>query len=288
MARSKDEQYISTRIRDAESAGLPDDIDVTIKKSLYAVRSNADYKEDAEIDDVDAQGKPSAVPVWVLTLQPGDGDEFDLIESCGSIKRVVPSDDGLRLKRSEANTAAKGISNTCKAFYLLESMVDCEDSIDEKANTDISSLEGMKFHLLRKPAPKSWAGLAEPEPGPDGRKARARTIETCSSVLSVPWKKGSGKATAQGKAGKKQAAPEPETSDEDAASDAAKEIVEALLADDKYAEKGIKVSSLFKLVHPEAKKSDHKDAIIELVQDDDWLGGEERPWTLEDGIIKGL
>lgn len=272
--RSGDDRRISTRMADAESAGLPDDIDVTVEDSVYAVRSSADYKEEASVDADDA------VPVWVLTLQPDDGESFDLIQSCGNIKRVVPSDDGTYLERAPGNNTAKGISNTCKAFYLLESMIDCDDSVDEKANDSIKNLVGMKWHLLRKPAPKSWSGLAEPEPGPDGRKARARTIETCSAILSLPWKKGSGKSAPKKKT-------EPVAQDTgDTASDEAQEIVNDLLQEDKYKEDGIKVKSLYKLVAPAAKKSDNKDAVLELVQDDEWVGHEDRPWLVEGDYIK--
>lgn len=269
MAKQK---RISTLMKDAESAGLPDDIDVTITGSKYACRSSADYKADAEIDAADA------VPVWVLTLQPEDGEPFDLIESCGNIRRVVPSDDGSFLAQAEGSSAL-GMSNSCKAFHLLASMIECEESVDAKANEDISSLEGMKWHLLRKPAPKSWAGLAEPEPGADGRKARPRTIETCTEIHSLPWKGKGGKASAPAK-GKGKAKPEPEPEGDDASTEA-ETIVDAIVK-----EKGtVKAASLYKLAQGAAKKSDNKDKIIELLQDDEWLGHDDRPWLMEDGVL---
>ena len=272
MAKQK---RISTLMKDAESAGLPDDIDVTIVESKYACRSSADYKADAEIEAADA------VPVWVLTLQPEDGEEFDLIESCGNIRRVVPSDDGTFLAQAEGSSA-NGMSDSCKAYLLLASMIECDESVDAKANEDIAGLKGMKWHLLRKPAPKSWSGLAEPEPGADGRKARPRTIETCAEIHSLPWKKGgkaSASAAAQGKGKKGKPAAEPEP--EDDGSTEAEEIVDAIVK-----EKGtVKAASLYKLAQGAAKKSDNKDKIIELLQDDEWLAHEDRPWLMEDGVL---
>jgi hypothetical protein len=268
---AKQQKRISTLVKDAESAGLPDDIDVTVVKSFYAVRSSVDYKEEAAIEADDA------VPCWVLTLQPEEGEPFDLIESCGSIRRVVPSDDGTFLTPAEGKNAT-GMSNSCKAFLLIESMVECDESVDAKINEDVGNLEGMKWHLLRKPAPKSWAGLAEPEPGADGRKARPRTIETCSGIISLPWKKGKGSASTPAK-GKGKAKPEPEP--EDDGSTEAEEIVDAIVK-----EKGtVKAASLYKLAQGAAKKSDNKDKIIELLQDDEWLGHEDRPWLVEDGVL---
>ena len=275
MAKQK---RISTLMKDAEQAGLPDDIDVTIVASKYACRSTADYKEDAEIDAVDGDGKAAAVPVWVLTLQPEDGKEFDLIQSCGNIRRVVPSDDGTFLAQAEGSSAL-GMSDSCKAYHLLASMIECDESVDAKANEDISNLEGMKWHLLRKPAPKSWSGIAEPEPGPNGRKAFARTIETCSEIHSLPWKKGGKGASAPAK-GKGKQAPEPEPEGDDPSTEA-ETIVDAIVK-----EKGtVKAASLYKLAQGAAKKSDNKDAIIELLQDDGWLGHDDRPWLFEDGVL---
>jgi hypothetical protein len=270
MAKQK---RISTLMKDAESAGLPDDIDVTIVGSKYACRSSADYKADAEVDAQDA------VPVWVLTLQPEDGEPFDLIESCGNIRRVVPGDDGTFLAQAEGSSAA-GMSNSCKAYHLLASMIECDESVDAKANEDISSLEGMKWHLLRKPAPKSWAGLAEPEADSNGRKARPRTIETCTEIHSLPWKGGKKASSAPAKGRKGKAEPEPADEADDASTEA-EGIVDGIVR-----EKGkVKAASLYKLAQGAAKKSDNKDAIIELLQDDGWLGADDRPWLFEDGVL---
>lgn len=276
---------ISLKPRDATRGGLPDDLDVTVEKSFFRVGSTSDYTTDAEV------GEPGAVPLWTLTLQPEDGESFDLHMSCGSIDRLVPSQDGSQLIPAE-DSNAQSLSDSCNAYIMLESMVKCEAELEEKLLDDISIVEGMKFHLLRKPAPKR-AGLEIAEA--EGETRRARTVPTCSEILELPWEKG-GKKKAKAAAGKpvkgKAAVEEDEEEEEeeeeeegadDAASSETEAIITSLLEDEPA---GIKAAALYKRVFAAAKKSKNKAAIVDLAQDEDWLGDDERPWVFAKGVVK--
>jgi len=258
MAR---EESISSNPADAEVGGFLDDVDGTITAF--------------EATTFDYDGKYDESPAIRMVVDVDDGDEVEQYLSAGQLKRIRPKKDGSGFCRAP-NSRAKGLGATANATLFLASLVNA--GFPAKKLEDYDNVVGLNAHFVAVPQPKR-SGLAD-----DEDDARPRSVVNVSEIHSMP---GEGKKT-------KRKRPRPVEEDEDEteagdeASDEVSEEVEGyittLLKGSKH-RKGISVEDLPALVLQQARKSKNKRAAVEMVQDEDWLGDDARPFSFDDDLI---
>jgi hypothetical protein len=270
MAKRKS-RAISLRAKDAEE-GLLSDADITITEAIWTTWAQAD--ERALVG-----GREAEDPALKLTLEPDEGDTLEQFLSAGKANRVVPSDDG----EDEADegeflipaegSSARGMSKSCNAFIFLQSAAKpAEGKLkfpEEKYDDGISCLEGLRCHVLRVPQPKR-SGL------PTEEGERERTVLTVREIYELPGGKKAGRKTSR----RKTEEPDDDDTGEDEGGDEVTEKAQGIVVKvlDKHP-KGLSTDALVKAAFPFASKAgkDRKD-ILELIQDEDFLGDDDAPW----------
>jgi hypothetical protein len=282
---------ISWDPEEAESGGFLDGVSGTI--------------ESAECVLFDYAGKIEPVPAIKLVVTPDGADEsVDQHITAGRSERLVPSKDGQRFIPAKGSKA-HGLSRRSNAFLFISSLREAGFPISKLVSEGIGVLEGLYATFVRVPAPK-MSNVADDEGD------RERTVLNVSEILALPWEKGKKKA-AKAKADEDE---DEDTQDEDDDEDEGTEdddddteddntddedddegdsdseldeeldaAVMSLLKSSKYA-KGIKVDELPTLVFQVVKKSPNKKALVERIQDDDYLSDESRPFSSKNNLVK--
>jgi hypothetical protein len=235
-------------------------------------------------------GKGPGVPALHITMTDEQGEEHEQYLSCGSLDKIVPSDDGSTFVPAEGSST-KGIPASSNGGIFMRSLGDSgypftsdqglPDDYDPRNIKQL--LTGLNCHILRIPAPKR-PGIAEPEAKP-GKRTFPREVLTVTKINSLPWEKKKAKATSGGpskvapKVGKGKAVEE-----EDDATTAAVEVITELLQSKKYAKSGINVEDdLFNAVFAAIKTRPDRKQIVAAIQEDGFL---ERPeFTVDDGVL---
>jgi hypothetical protein len=178
---------ISLHPRDFIMGGLIQDVDVEVVEARFIA---TDYDRTL----------PSATALALKLDLKVLGDETNTIHTqlfaAGSTANFAP-DPETNGRTLEKNGSREALDKNSNLGLFLQSMVDCEANLSPLAKGDISVLEGARFHIVRKPAPKR-EGLASTVTRGDGQE-REKTIVLCSKILSLPWDKkgaGGGKASA--------------------------------------------------------------------------------------------
>jgi hypothetical protein len=219
-------------------------------------------------------GEGPNTPAAKFTIQPEDGEEVEQYFSCGKESDWIPSKDGSRLM---AVGRATGINTSSNFALLLASMVNAGYP-EDKMTDSIKDFIGLNANWMRVPAPKR-PGLKQKE----GQEQKERTILTVGDIIQLPWeKKPKAGSKAPAKAAKGKAAAKDEEEDEggDLEEEASTLIMEVLVEQDGEVIK----QQLPKFLFPKLKGNPNMKAILQLVQSDDFLGGEV-PWSYEDGTI---
>lgn len=162
------------------SGGLVNDIDVEVL--------------DAKFVYFDYDGQGPEVVASQLTLKDSDGEEHIQHWPVGGRTQdgdnlFIPSDDGKFIYRAKDKGSLNRGSNH---FLMIETLKRCGLADESIVDEDISSLIGMKGHVLRYPAPKRT--MPNQKTREDGREPE---FLGWSEVYSFPWdakgKKGGGK-----------------------------------------------------------------------------------------------
>lgn len=152
-----------------EGGGILDDADVTIKDIKFGM---SDYN--GAIDE--------EVGALLVTFEDDDEEEHEQILSAGKGK---PSKDG------KSYMVETGLNSGTNAGLFISSLFECEPSVAKHLKDDISVLEGMKLHVIRKAPPKGRNTIQRDD---DEGGGRGKTILVASDVISCPWDKGGKKA----------------------------------------------------------------------------------------------
>ena len=203
-----------------------------------------------------------------------EGEEVEQFFSAGKADDWAPSKDGTKLIPVGNAT---GINRKSNLAILINSLVDAgfpEDKIED----DVSVFEGLKCHMVRKPAEKR-PGLVR-TPRADGKVFEATNL-VVDEIQQLPWEK---KAASGKKAAPKDTEQEQETGggdDDDVEQEAIAAIMEVLEKNPK----GIDKKKLAAQVFTKVKASKNRNAISQLVYKDEFLS--TGPWTFENGVVGG-
>jgi hypothetical protein len=275
-AKRTEQEAVSWAPEDQEAGGgLITDVDVDFKS--------------VDCEEWDYNGKvETPVPALHILMVDAEGEEHHQYLSCGSLEKIVPSEDGSTFVPAEGSST-KGIPASSNGGIFMRSLGDCgypftsdqglPDDYDPRNIRQL--LQGMNAHILRVPQPKR-PGIAEPEAKP-GKRAFPKESLTVTKINRYPWdKQTKGKATtSKGKVGPKGKAA---VEEDDDATTAAVEVVTELLSSKKYAKSGINVEDdLFNVVFAAVKQRPDRKAICAAIQEESFLEREE--FTVEDGVL---
>lgn len=255
----------------SEGGGLLDDANVLWKELEF---TTFDFNSGTE------------KPVLKITMEDLDSDKGDDIVqyfSCGSEEMWQPSDDGRELEyigKPRKDGSEPNINKGTNFGILITSLIEAgypEDQLE----TDCTTMQGLKCHMVRVPAPKRKNSSAFQRD--DDRPQTNLIVET---IIELP---GGKKGAAKGKTSKpetkntKPAATkkeENEGGDVDV-NDRAVEVVMELLGEN---EKGLTKQKLASLVFQRVKDDKNRSQISKIVFSDEFL--ESGPWTYEKGVAK--
>lgn len=158
-------------------SGLIDDADVTIESARFV---SWDYK---------GQVTPPVLALQ-LWLVDGDGARHDDYLSAGDQKFFVPSSDG-RKAIPVGSQQKLNINTNAVEFIisLLNADTRGELAAKIKGGDDISVMDGVKVHVVRK-AQKKRAGIqiqANAVPDVPGQAPRQKTVLTVEKLIAYPW-----------------------------------------------------------------------------------------------------
>lgn len=238
------------------AGGLLDDVDVVL--------------DSLEFCEWDYQGTiPQPVFALAVTMKPEDGgDDYTQYYSAGDLKNWVPSKD--RKKAIQVGSTS-GLNANCNAALFLTSLYN-SGFPEEKASDSVDVFEGCRVHVNRVAQPKR-AGLVRQQ------GTREATILLVTSLLSLPGekarKKGSGKAKGQPRAA---AAASPSNNLNEKALGVVMELIAE--AGGEISKKDLSAAAFKKLASdPDRNK------LVQMVYQDDFLGGDDAPWSYDGGII---
>lgn len=254
--------------------GLLDDADVLVTGSRF---STWDYN-----------GKqPTPVLAIKLTMVDGDNNQHEQYLSSGELRFFVPSTDG-RLAVPVGNQQKLNLNTNAVAFLLSVMNADTQQALSNqlKATGDVSLLEGVRMHVVRKAQPKR-AGLIQ-APGTEGQPQREKTQLLCEKIIAY-----AGQAAPA--AGAKPAAPAAAPAAGAAAPAAAggeldDTTVGVLLRLLSENGNSLKVSAIagkffgaaaFKDGGDSAMTAPQRNAVLGLIVKPDFLGADGRPWTFD-------
>lgn len=241
----------------------------------------------------------------VGTVDGEDDARPPVFLGAGKAARTVPSDDGEFLEKAEgASTQAISESTNIKIFFdsifykdktspafKKHGKMAVQEDVLEDGIT--AALVGLKFVVgsftpegtfgdgaKRKPVPIAEEIIEKPTGKPAkaaGKKAKAKAKPAADDDDDDDDADDEPVAKKKAGAGKKKASDEP--SDEVVAA-AEKGMIKALK--DPKNRKGILATKAYTAVFAKVKEEDEADAIMELIQDDDWMSDDDRPWSKDD------
>lgn len=270
--------------------GFPPQSVVTIVGAKYVTFEDAGEKA------AEAYGENTPCLRLEGEIEGSDADEPTVVHlSAGSADRLVPSEDGQYVEIAEEAPDTTTMSKSCAAGVFIVSLCDKKRQGKMALNEDDQDsgveafLVGMKF-VAGQQAQKDEGGTDK-----DGREFKRRPQLIAEEIKVKPTgkkgKKGKAKdedeedAKPKGKKDKKPAkADDDDDADEDAGSDDASEAAEKAilkaLENPKY-RKGLPKNRLVVAVNALVKDDDNAEAIVEQVQDDEWIADDERPWSYD-------
>jgi hypothetical protein len=125
-----------------------------------------------------------------VTMAPLDGsDEHEEFLSAGSLDNFTPNpdDDG---KTLVSPNGREHLTQSSNWYQFIQSILDSGGDLTPLKD-DVSILEGSKFHVVRKPAPKRDGAFTVQKK--EGREAQILVVD---KVISLPWDKKGAKRTA--------------------------------------------------------------------------------------------
>lgn len=259
MAKEKGVGFRPTDFTDG--GGLLDNADVEWKKCEFVMW--------------DYNGNGPQTPALKIEMDH-EGTDVEQFFSAGKSEDWMPSKDGTKLIPIGNAT---GINRKSNLAILINSLIDAgfpEDKIED----DCSVFEGLKCHMVRKPAEKR-TGMQQ-TPRKDG-KVYDPTNLVVDEIQQLPWEK-KGKGTAKAKPAAEEntedEGSEEESSVEEEAIGAIMEVLEAN-------PKGIDKKKLAAQVFTKVKASKNRNAISQLVYKDEFLAS--GPWSFDKakGVVGG-
>lgn len=250
--------------------GLLDDADVTVKRARW--------------ETWDYNGKQAPIFALGLDLEDSDGQVHNEHLSCGELRFFVPSADGKLAVPS--GTAKKLNLNTNAVAFILSFMnADTAGAITAafKVQGDISLLEGVKMHVIRKAQPKR-AGLAivaDPATAQPGQTVREKTQLLCEKVLAYVGGAAAPGAVANKTAPAAAAAPAVAADpNEDLAVGA---LIGMLGENGNTLKQGVIAGKFFSSAAVKAMEltAPVKNAILGIIVKPAFLGASDRPWSYD-------
>lgn len=231
----------------------------------------------------DYNGKvPVAVPALYAKMRDVETDEeHEQYWSMGNAKDWAPDDAE---KELVSVGSASSIKTNANGSILLKSLVDAGYP-EDKLGADISVLDGLIAHMTQVAAPKR-SGLVKAE-REDGKKFDD-TILIVENIESMPGAKkaAKGKPAAKKPAAKKPAKKKPAPAAiEEEDSDVAAEAIEYVIGAIAEAGEGVPKKTLTTAAFQNLADNPNRQAIVQLIFADDFLGGDDVPWNFEDGIV---
>lgn len=183
---------VSLHPRDFVMGGLIDDVDVEVTDCRFI---STDY------DGTLPSATALALQMTMKVLGDDSGNEHLQLFSAGNTADFLPDPetDGKTLIK---NGTRESLTKTTNLALFLQSMIDCGAELGPMSAGNVAVLEGLKCHVMRKPAPKR-DGLNQARTDAQGRE-REKTILLCTKIIALPWDK---KGRAAGKAAAAQSKP---------------------------------------------------------------------------------
>ncbi len=177
---------LSLNPKDAVQGGLIQNVDVEVVGAGFEIWTPPNAQSNY------GRSAPTSLRLDLKILDGSDLEHTEYI-SCGSSDNVVPSKDGDELEAQHDGVA--GINNNTNVVLFTKSLVECKFPESKLVDFHASTLVGLKFHMIRPPAPKR-EGL---EPSEKASKYPP-TYLACKEIIQLPWeKKGKAAAAAKGR-----------------------------------------------------------------------------------------
>jgi hypothetical protein len=220
---------------------------------------------------------PGGVPVLFITLRvEGEEGTHEEPYTVGDKKNWQVSADGSKLiPLSEKSQINKG----SKLGLLMASLINSGFPRD-KLGRSFLSLAGLRCHMIQQPMPKQTGGSFQPAKKREDGRTFEKTILLVDKILALPGMEPPPKPPGK-KAPAKKGAPAAQAPAEDTANTAelATETVLSILVEQGSITKAkLPVIVATKL---RDKPAASRNAILELVFKDTFLGGEGVPWTYD-------
>lgn len=203
-----------------------------------------------------------------------DGKEIDEYYGAGDASRFKPSEDGLTFEPLKPNI--KGLSDSCNAAHLINSLVAAGFSEDDLAD-DLSIFDDMDVNFARQAIQRKIKGQEQ-----TSNPLLVTEITRMPGEKKKPTGKPGTKAAPAAPAGK--AAPAKAAPAKGKAKDAEnEEKLQDAIAEILESNNPVSKKKLGQLVFAKFKKDPDVKALQALAADDDYLGGDERPWVYDAG-----
>lgn len=231
----------------------------------------------------DYQGKiPVPQPALAVTIDAGEQGKFTQMYSAGKAEQFVPSDD---MRRFIPVGGAPGINQNTNAMMFLVSLVNAGFP-EDKIGDDVAVFDGTRCHMHTVPQPKR----------PGLTNAEGKTVLVVDKIHSLPWEAAAPTAP-KAKAAAPKAAAKPAAVAAPVQQQAAAASVSAPAADPTsplwaQATEGVlslvtsKGGSLLKkdiagLAFSLFAKDPNRNALVQLMYKDEFLGAEGQPWNFD-------
>ncbi len=269
--------YISVDPDDAVSGGgLLNDVDVEWKCCRY---ERYGFPRGGH----DTVSPP--IPCFALTMVNAEtGEEYDKqYYSAGKAESMMPTEDGLGLVQIDPNV--RSLWDKSSFYHLMSSLRNNgfpKEKIAEVAS-NAASLEGLRCHMMQEP---SLLKRKNPKKRADGTAYEDTTL-VVSAIHKLPWEvEKKGVAMPAGSKGKvKVKGAETKTADADAEAiitEATGAVLTVLTQRDGQILKRELATEVWKQVQG---KSPNALKIVNLMNDDAWLGADDKPWKFADGML---
>lgn len=254
------EQAVAISIKPSEftqGTGLVDDIDATIKSARW--------------HDWDYGGKSNNRTLAVLlTLADDEGQIHEQYYSAGDPAAFVILDEG---KSIESNGKRTSLSNSSNFYMLMTSLIEAGYPEEKITGSDVSFLDGMYAHFIRKPQPER-KGLKK-----DPNDTRDKTVLCFSKIYEKKGKAGGAMKPGAGAAAKGKVNGAAAAADTDLDAEAMDAVLNILGMDEVAG--SVTRTKLSQLMFKQLKGNPNASKIITLAFKADFLAAEGRPWAFD-------
>jgi hypothetical protein len=245
----------------------------------------------------DYKGK-SPKPAFALCINATDteGKVYDEYLSCGDLRFFVPSSDGR--KAVQVGSQQKLNANTNAVAFLMSIMnADTRGQLAAKLKTsdDISVLDGLQCHVVRKAQPKRSGTNFIAAPGMEAQQQADKQYLSVEKILAYPGEPGplsavqsqaAPAATAAGSTPGNGAAAAPPAGGSTAGAATEEHAMGLML--NLLASNGGKMTKATiagkAFTHPDMKAipdAPTRNAVLSLLTKAEWLGSEGKPWSFD-------